>query len=189
MLRQMLQSHDVASRETKNFAAETSSTVGTSAAIGQIAAIAQGDTVSGRTGNQVTVKRLHLRLNLTVNSAGVSQRVRFIVFCDRLNTGTAPTGTDVLNTASLVYSGIAPSALVNQRFKIYEDVVIPLSSVGANFTIAKEWDLRMKDLKVSFTGTGAGNSGSNSLYFLLLSSDNTNQPTYAVGWNLFYYDD
>jgi hypothetical protein len=146
----------------------------------EIAQIAQGTDVSNRIGDMVHLKQLAFRMVWYANQAQtIATTGRTMIFIDTMNTGTAPVGSDVLDSAALG-SAAAPFANYNvvnyeqKRFKILFDRTFGLGISGNN---AFAGDIaRVLPLKVPlhFGNSGGSNGQRNRLYLLYVSDVNTN---------------
>jgi len=131
--------------------------------------IIQGDLISQRTGNQLSLHNVEIRLN-AYNAGGavtVSQ-VRLIVFQDTQNLGVVPAVTDLLAAAN--YSSFYNSSEQYQqrRFKILDDWISPLNQSAANASVAylKCFKAGRLNKQVTFQGVTnvAASNGRNAVF-------------------------
>jgi len=165
--------------EMKKLGTSASNTLGVAPVFVNIAAIGQGDDVSGRDGNKVKLESFNVKGYFTVdpdNTVGDVARVMLIK--DSENTGTAPTETDIFGGASRMIAGypvdIASSA--QQRFKVIFD---KLYSFDTSQNL--RWINLSKKLgyPLEFTGAASTDEGKNTTYLVYSSLDDTNKMTFT----------
>lgn len=152
--------------------------------------IIQGDNVNERSGNAIYMQKLDLRFT-AFTSGIVSSVLRFIVVMDKLNTGTLPTVTNILEAARST-SPPSINPYVNKRFVFLYDELIPIvckstTSVGlitrrVQKTIAK---------KISYFGPAnvAASNGTNSIFTLMITDTGLSSgPNVAYDVGLHYTD-
>lgn len=188
-LRQMLRDHDLATKELKMKTFVNSGTLSSSGTIQTISSqITQGDNVSGRTGYNTHVKVIKLWVQATMNTSATTDRIRYILFYDRLNVGTAPVIADVLDTAG-VLSDYTYFAQSQNRFKILVDKTVPMSINANSRAINYQHEFKFPNpVVVSSLGT-TNNEGKNSFYLLLMDDLGANNSTYAISITVRYFDD
>jgi len=188
-VRQMMREHDLATRELKMRTAVASGTLSAAGAVVGISSdITQGDNISGRTGYVINMHSLKMWFQASMNSAAGVDRFRYIAFYDRLNLGSPPAVTDVLDSASVI-SDYSYSARTTNRFKILVDKTIPMSINGNSRAVNYEHEFKFKHpVPVALLGT-TNNYGKNSVFYLIIDDLGANNSTYAVGYTLRYFDD
>jgi hypothetical protein len=188
-VRQMIRSHDLATRELKMSTFVNGGNLSISGAVGGITSnIQQGDNVSGRTGYQINVHSVKMWFQASMNALANVDRFRYILFYDRLNTGTPPTVTDVLDTA-VVISDYAYFARTQNRYKILVDKTVPMSISGNSRAVNYEHEFKFKNtVTVDMLGTTT-NHGRNSFYYLVMGDLSVNNSTYAISCTVRYFDD
>lgn len=183
-VKQMLRSLE----STKELKKSTDTYSGTCAAAGAVISlsdvIGQGDNLNSRVGDVIQMKLVQTNFRASSGSA-TANYVRFIVFHDRFNLGTAPTVTAVLNTATITSFYAFANDQVG-RFTILSDDVYKM--IPTNFPLAFEKHSHKMNRPVHFNGTGASSPGANSLFAIVLTDASANFPTYAFDVNMRYTD-
>lgn len=150
-----------------------------------LAAISQGDTDSGRTGNSIFARNLFMNLNVKVNSTNLStQFLRIILLQDNQQVSdTTPSISDVLDSAY-------PNAPLNQ-------------STAGRFTIIRNWEFYLntatnpgKVIKkyfklwhhIRYNGSASTDIQRGGLYLLYISDQAVNPPTAGYQIKLGYHD-
>lgn len=113
--------------ERKHYQFQYTTQLATTSAIFPLTNIAQGDTVSTRTGNKITLRSIKVNGQFSQSSGvGADNSFRVILFTDRQQIAdTDPGATDLLRTDSIV-SSYANTTTFQKRFKIYYDRVFVL---------------------------------------------------------------
>ena len=161
-----------------------STTVSSTGVMTLLNGMAQNDTSSGRTGNSILMRNVHLRLGFEQAAAATLTTYRIILLWDTQQIGdTSPAVTDVLETAS-PYS---PLATANAgRFKILKSWFF---TTDDNKTQTKLIEC-YKDFRVHTRYNGVANTDiqKNGLYLLAISDQATNVPVYKYSWKVGYHD-
>lgn len=159
-----------------------STTAGTTAVVTHLTGVAQGDTVSGRTGNSIYVRKCIARF-LFEWQALTPTGVRLMLVLDKQQVGdTSPSVTDILTTATL-NSWLNPatvgrfSILYNKRF------VLDTNKPMWVFDI-----IRNMRHHVRYNGTASTDIQRGGLYLIAFSTDNTNPPSYQCNARIEYHD-
>lgn len=151
--------------------------------------IAQGDDVNNRSGNSVLAKSFRFSYDITQNTAAgqTSQMARVLIVSDKLQTGTAPTPAQILQTlgnANAVNSPINVDAL--PRFSVLYDRRHSLESNG---------DIRQHGMcrkhfskRISYTGAATTDTYKNNIYLLVLSDVAANDPLMNYSSRVGYLD-
>lgn len=147
---------------------------------------AQGDGVSGRTGQKVLAQDILIRGSCLINASATSSKVRLLLLVDKMMNGTYPTGTDILQTAS-VYSPLDIDDSQG-RFVILYDKLYNLdidSKDGFVFKIYKKLNFH-----IMYKGTDGAEAslGKNQVFILAISDEATNTPTISY-YSRFKYCD
>ncbi len=174
-VRQMIQGELLAKSEVKVQAtaqlAQASATAGTVLNVTQ--QIIQGDTLSQRTGNQVSLVSLAVRLDAYLSVVGVvNSSVRIITFQDTQNVGVIPAVTDVLNAANYSSFYNVSEQYQQKRFKILDDYSTPMAYGGSNQAIHHYRVFKGPRLnrQVTYQGTAnvAGANGRNAVFVIVI---------------------
>lgn len=147
--------------------------------------ITQGDTRVSRDGKSVLARGLLLRGAVAATAA--NQIVRFMVVIDTMNTGTAPTAAEILESTGTVNTPFSP--LLNTasgRFKIIHTQLFSLSTVTNYQQIFKRYIPLNKHIK--FTGPALTDEWKNQIYSLAVSQDGVTGPIMWGVSQLFFYD-
>lgn len=146
--------------------------------------IAQGDDEDNRTGNRVLLHSIYFKAVATIHASATDTYVRVIFFVDKQNDGSAPTVADVLELAS-VLGFLNPDN--TERFGIIKDDVYHLSQdQGKSGTYMKQYiDC---NFHVDFDGTAEGDTNTNCVYMLVISTEATNTPTFTYNFFKKWYD-
>lgn len=144
--------------------------------------IAQGDAINLRSGDQITVKKLVIRLDMVLTALVTSVSARFIVFSDNQADGALPSVTALLDTAQF----LSTYHLYNKqrgRFKVLADKQFTLVSSSESAHITTNLTFRMNH-KVNFNdGTSlVTNTGKGALFVLMIADG-----TPAGGWSHMPY--
>lgn len=142
-----------------------------------VTAIAQGDNINNRNGNQILVKSLRMKGHVSINSTtSTNQFVRFVLVRDNLGSTTAPSIGDVWSTVAIFAAGRnraqGPQDLV--RFTILMDEWVGMSALG--------WEIFGIDRYITvnsacyFTGTASTDEGKGSIWLMQASNEATNDP-------------
>lgn len=172
--------------EWKNSTAGTTVTPGTTSTLTHFNGLSQGNSSTTRVGDKVKFKRLFIRGEVVINSAGSAVVVRLMVVRDRQPNGAIFGITDLLVADSTIDLN---NLKYGKRFKVYMDKKIPLSINGNRVAQFKKYiPLNFEtDYSLGTAGTVADIS-KNSLYFILMSTDNTNKPTVTYNRRLRFID-
>ncbi len=167
--------------------ATTGSTTVVAGTLHRLSDISQGDDISNRSGDTISMKRLHMRLNAFDTNATVrSTTVRIIIFTDSMGSGGSVGVTEVLQQANHLsaHAGINEQ---RKRFKfLYDDFFSVVA--GTNYQERPHvMDLHIGQKRYyNDTSATATNTGKNSLYMLVLGS--TVNVTYDFAFQLQYTD-
>jgi len=129
-----------------------------------------------RLGADVQYEKLVLKATIDFHASSVRDFFRISVVYDTENTGTAPTEAEILGAAGDHWLN-KPFFATDQsakRFRLLCDRIYHLKPTGSNAQ-AVSINVLKRPLTVSFTGTGSGNTGKNSMWLITSSFDDTNQ--------------
>lgn len=144
----------------------------------------QNDTASGRTGNSVLMRNVHLRLGFIQNAAATTTTYRVMLFWDTQQVGdTNPAVTDLLETTS-PYSPLATANV--GRFKVIKSWFFTTDDTKSQTRLLECY----KDFRVHtrFNGTANTDIQKNGLYLMAISDQAVNTPTYSYSWKVGYHD-
>lgn len=169
--------------EVHKFDTSLASSPSTSGTVIHLTGIANGDTLSTRTGSSILCKGLACRWYYTQHASATVTLLRVLFVQDRQQVGdTAPGVTDVLESASV--NAMLQSAEVG-RFKILSDETYTMDSVSRRIMFIRKY-FRIQD-HIRFNGTTGSDIQRNGLYCVLVSSEATNVPsvvgTARVSWH------
>lgn len=160
--------------------AQTNITV--AGAITHITAIAQGDSISTRTGNAVTVVSIACKGKIATgaNALAVGSYLRVLVVCDKqqvADTSPAPATiiTDGIFTADPV--SMLPNTDFLERFRILHSSRLYDGSRIATGTATQDrtWEFSWSgNIKVQYNGTASSDIQKNGLYVVFLTDDGGN---------------
>lgn len=134
-------------------------------------AIAQGDADPGRTGNQIEVTSVYVRVKVYHSGAApaAAQFIRFALVVDRQQVADSPpTVANIWNGAAMI------QPLQDQslgRYQILLDEVIPITVESPGF-FKKYIDFK-KPIKVRFNGAASSDIQKNGFYFVHFSESAT----------------
>lgn len=176
--------------EIKHVDVSQSYSISTTATLAYLSGIAQGDGNTSRDGNSVKLKGGIIRLFIARNASATLSRVRIITFCDTRNQGTAPTATDVVDTA-VTCNGLINIDSEPNRFVIINDSIVAVDDGGGlqkHLTI--DMTPAINDMHLMFSGTGATVTSARGpvLYTLLLSNEATNTVGVAFDARVLFVD-
>lgn len=137
--------------------------------------ISQGDTLSQRTGNQISLLGVETRFTLVNTNVALSPVLfRVLLFQDTQNLGVLPAVTDILQTASYDSFYNLQEQYQQKRFKILDDYMYSSCVGGSNQAWVHEVKLRTARLntQVTYQGTANANAanGRNAIFALIISS-------------------
>jgi len=151
--------------------------------------IIEGDELNQRSGRQIALKSIELRLAASIPVGTQFATLRFVLFMDRMNLGAVPVTTDVLDSSTTT-SPYAATSWQAHRFKILHDSCCPMVFSGADQQIFKKIVVKPKD-KVEFNNAAdvAGSNFKNSVHLLVLSDTvGALAPSFNFTVSVFYSD-
>jgi hypothetical protein len=150
--------------------------------------IIQGDSVSQRSGSQIFLQKIDLRLNAVLPALGLVGGLRVVLVADKRNTGSIPATTDILQAATAT-SPPNISAMLNKRFTYIYDEFLPMVVGGSDQQIHIQLSRKFNKV-IGYNGTTAvaTANGQNALFILVLTDLAANTPFYAFDVGLHYND-
>lgn len=151
-------------------------TPGNTVAVGHLSAIAQGDGVGDRSGNEIALRKLEFRATCIPNINAQGDAGRLIIFKWRSAAGAVtPQAAYVLQSITNVDSPYNPdyadSVVVLKDTKIY-------LGQGAGATGVNVQKM-LGNTTASYVGTTGASFNENNVFFLILFSDATNTTTFS----------
>ena len=146
--------------------------------------MAQNDTSSGRTGNSILMRNVHLRLGFEQHASATVTTYRVILLWDTQQTAdTSPAVTDVLESAS-PYSPLATANV--GRFKVIKNWFFTTDDTKAQTKLIECY--KQFRVHTRYNGTANTDIQKMGLYLLTLSDQATNVPTFRYSWKVGYHD-
>lgn len=149
--------------------------------------IIQGDNVSQRSGNVITVKDIDMQWS--TNSPVGATITRFILLSDTMaNTGIALAVTDVL-AAATYNSGYNLLNLQKNRFKIYKDEFIASTVLSATQKVVRTHHIRVsKKVYYNNVASTSDANGKGAIYLLVISDATAVSDAFDWRYQLQYTD-
>ncbi len=166
--------------------AQALATAGTCWALTQ--GVVQGDSVVTRDGSQITLLDVGLKVDAHLPSAGATAvGVRVILFYDKMNLGTLPAVTELLNVSSLT-SPYSVSQILTNRFVVLADQVHNITVGGIQQTLFN-FQRRLSH-KVTYNGTAdaAASNGKGAVFMIALTDNSVPGPVYDFAYHIHYLD-
>lgn len=152
-----------------------------------IPSLAQGDTMTGRTGNSILAKSLAMNGYMIINpSVSSNTRVSLILFTDKQQVADSSVAITTLLASNEPHSLLNTETL--GRFNIIwrKDYVLqPASSGKDTFNIKRFTPL---NFHIRYNGTGSADIQKNGLYLAMVTSESTNFPSIEINTRLNYHD-
>jgi hypothetical protein len=175
--------------ELKYMDTTASATVGTTGTNTLINGLVQGTTSTTREGDTVKISRIQVNFTCSINPSSTVGYVDFRYFLvrDLQPNGVGFTNAQYLNSPNNVLSCI--NMPYSKRFITMDDQIFTLDANGPQaYTYRKVYE---RELHVEY---GLGNAGTvadiakESIYLIVLSNDNTNQPAYSFFVRIQFID-
>lgn len=168
--------------EIKRVVGTTSATAAATGAVIYKSSFAQGDAYDQRTGDKIKLYNIEWTAAFTDTASNLC---RFVLVSDTSYSGTTPTVTEVLSSAS-VFAHMNPIYEIQHRFRVLLDVVLETSAAGEQYPI-KRGVLSVKT-PVYYNGTDAASTsgGKNALFAVVISAASTG--TYNFTTNTRFTD-
>lgn len=191
--------------EKKSWDTAIAPTIGTAATITDLTLITQGDDDDSRDGDQLMLKSLQFRMQLTgvvVDAAAglpvigtLSSRVRHIII--QWFPPTTPTLANVLDTGTIAALQAPYEHSSSQKMRVLHDRVILVQNLSASSTAYSSFTTRLHHYTRKLVtkiprrllqyDTGA-TSGTSHIYSLLFSDNNTQSPAANIGYRVNFTD-
>lgn len=130
--------------------------------------INQGTAQDERNGNSILMKSLFNRGDIKANITTNENTVRVMLIRDTMNTGTAPSASDVLKYTA---SSVAPFSPINDntagRYKILKSNLYCLNTNGTRVRMYKDYRKMQKHCK--YIGVNGTDEFKNQLYMIYIS--------------------
>lgn len=150
--------------------------------------IVQGTDIGQRIGDKISLRHLSVRgdISLTALNTAVS---RVLIFSDKMNTGTAPIASDVLEyLAASVFGPYAPKRLLNfnqKRYHFYHDQTFVNISASSASMHKFDWEINLHDANCEYASNAAGFENG-SVWILAISNLAAQLPTCNFSSSLTY---
>lgn len=169
---------------------KTSTVVNTTGSIICVSEIAQGLDFNNRVGDSIKIQHIECRVRLYQNTGATETTMRAVCFRDLDGYGTAVATSDFFETVGVVSAPLSPYKWLNRdRFSILYDELVTFNSTGNQ---VEEIVLSMPHAgHVKYLGTtaAAASDGKGSIYWVFLSDEATNTPSYALYSRITFTDD
>ncbi len=154
--------------------------------------LAEGLDNSDRVGVSIKTQSMRCKFWVKMNGSATNTIVRCLIVRDWNNTGAAPTSGDILNIPGAGQACTAQYNFINTqkpRFAILYDEVVLLNT-ASNMAAFLEFDCQLGQ-HAHFRGTTSAvtSAAEGSLWFMLVSNEATNTPTYDYDTRVFFTDD
>lgn len=173
--------------ELKVIDVATSTTASSTGFTTELVPCTTGTEISDKLANQVTIRRLQMKMSLVKNASSQFTRVRILIVRGKQENGTLKTLADILQTVD-TYS---PKNF-DDRFDsiILFDQVYHMSSNFSGGSVFGEPPIEI-DMKLNFVKSFVSNSAdtdNGGLYLMAVSNEATNVPTVQYYSRVSYYD-
>lgn len=174
--------------ERKYYDLNQSASVDNNGTMVHLTPIPQGDGVSDRSGIKVAARSLYIRTNTYNNNTINNSFVRFIIFFDKFNTGTAPAPSDIISTAGSGHVTTSPLRLGRGvRYDILYDKVMTASNTASTANARNIFINLFR--KINYSNSLGTDTYSNQLYMLMVSQDpGPTAPTVVYSSRFGYMD-
>ncbi len=152
----------------------------TTAAIGHLTNLAQGDDVGNRDGLKVKAFSIQLKGQVKMHETATATSTRILLFIDHANQGAPPSRALLFSTEGEFFRGQTKitEPQMNQRFTILYDKIILQSDSGNKLTRINFY--KKLHHHVTFTGSSATEEGIGTIWVMTASSEATNTPALDV---------
>lgn len=176
--------------EFKNIESASSSNPTSSGYMTLLNGIAEGDDINQRNGRSILIKSAYVKHTMKCATSGDTAYIRCILFWDKQPSGTAPTGSDLLDTVGGFDLVRAFRNLSNRkRFKIISDKTYTVVNGGPNYIRYTDKYIKMNTHTIySSTGNTISSISSNALYCFIVSDQPTVTPAVYMAYQLRYID-
>lgn len=152
--------------------------------------IAQGTSRTSRNGISIYAKSIFMRGTVQADDTPNTNHVRLMVVMDTMNTGTTPTGADVLDGVGAINTPFSPLKQTSSgRFKVLWSKIFALSKVSNYSQVFKAYIPLNKHIK--YTGTLGTDEQKNQIYLMAFSGvapASGNEPTVTTYERISFYD-
>lgn len=151
-----------------------SASLSQSPALVQLTNMAQGDGVSQRSGDSITVVSILVKAVFTTQTAGDNNFIRCLLVQDRQTNGAIATIGDVLLDASAQDNIVSPLNLDNKhRFRVLADRYFEVNDQGVNAALWHEY--KKCNIKIRYDANAGDitDLSSNSLFLMTLGYGST----------------
>lgn len=162
--------------------------VGTTPAVHDLTAVTQGDAYNNRTGDSIKPISLTVRGLIDANASGpTEQKIRLIIFQYKQENGTAPTASEIIEATTSPANLVSPKK-ADDRYdsKILFDRVFNVSVGGAYGSRQFSQYFKLAG-HINFV-TGSTSKEAGGIYAMIMSNENTNQPSMYIYSRLGFYD-
>jgi len=169
---------------------QTSTTFSTSGGILALSQIAQGLDFNNRVGDSIKIQRIIFTGRINVNAATTTTTVRVLLVRDLQGFGTRPLVSDVLQTVGTASAPLSPMNFLNRdRFSVLFDELMTLSP-STNYSAPVSYDVPHAG-HIKYLGSTAADAsdGNGTLYWITLSDEATNLPSYSLCSRIIFTDD
>lgn len=146
--------------------------------------IAQGDTISTRTGNSILVNNIQLRSLVTFNASATNTLVRAFLVQDLQQVADTPP------TAASILDSVSPLAPLNRlslgRYKIIMNKKFILDSQHPTKVV--NFYRKFKKHHFRYNGTAVGDIQKGGLYIVFVHNEATNLPSINYSSTTVFYD-
>jgi len=178
----------IVNSEKKSYTNSLSTTLSTTPSLVAISGIAQGDDFTAREGRSILAKSCQLTGYHTASTAAATTVVRYIIFIDNDNSGSAPTALQLMGSATPDgYALRNADPIYMKRFKILLDKTYMLDNTGKGITSKIDYFGALSH-HIKFSGTGASDYGQGGVFLMVWCTNGSNQPTCNIQTRLRYYD-
>lgn len=155
--------------------------------ITHVTAVAQGNSVNTRVGNDITLLSLHFRMTYKQNAAATSNLIRFVIVQDVSAEGsTQPTAAQIFQSSSDWQSPLNRNTA--GTYKVLYDESVSVDNGNGNNHMVKEY-INLKQSKCTFNGANATDEERGHIYvFVGCGADITNLPSIEWYQRLVYCD-
>ncbi len=171
--------------EQKFFDVSNNINVGTGSNISNLSNVAEGSDYNNRDGNSILIQSIEFSGWISALNANLtgSTPCRIMLFVDRLQRGSDPVLSDILEVTTAGNAIVSPVLhYTADRFQVLYDKVITLSSgSGAGQYFSFEKKLHQHVMFQNTTGADASN-WTGAFFLSVVSTDNTNPPV------LYFYN-
>lgn len=157
------------------FYPESVQSVDSSGVVKPLHQLAQGDQEFNRSGIKVTAKGVGFHAVIVGHASAASTIFRIMIVVDKRQI------MDAAPTISAILQENKPLSYIRgthlDRWRVLYDKMFVLDNIGNRTAIIRFW--KKLNLNIHFNGTGSGDIERNGVYYVILSDQPTNTPTYT----------